>query len=65
MYKNVENAHTGYVYQEVQNMKDISVLTFGLGLICGAYIVTKSNKAKEMVEQGAKNLKKKMKKITK
>ena len=46
-------------------MKDFCILTFALGLMSGAYIVSKSTQAQNMVLNGAKAVKKQIKKLSK
>ena len=44
-------------------MKDCYTIAFGLGIIVGALIVSKNEKAQEMVEKGKKAIKKQIAKM--
>ncbi len=44
-------------------MKDCYTIAFGIGLIVGAMIVSKNEKAQELVEKGKKAVKKSIEKL--
>ena len=46
-------------------MKEFGMLTFALGLMAGAYIVSTSHKAQNLVEKGSREIKKKISKMSK
>lgn len=50
---------------EVIQMKEFGMLTFALGLMAGAYIVSTSHKAQNLVEKGSREIKKKISKMSK
>ena len=48
-----------------KNMKDLAIITFAVGMLAGAYVVSTSRKAQNMVESSKKAIKKKIDKMTK
>ncbi|MBP5651432.1 MAG: hypothetical protein J6X00_02040 [Clostridia bacterium] len=46
-------------------MKDLAIITFAVGMLAGAYVVSNSRKAQNVVESSKKAIKKKIDKMTK
>ena len=46
-------------------MKDLCIFTFAVGMITGAYIVSKSSKMQNTIKDGEKAIKKTIKKMSK